>query len=96
MDFGARGVACQALVPESLNDLSPEERHQIYKMLRLEVLAYPDKSLEVSGTRSSVTEMLARWGLAEHHPVQDWYIQANTRCVSLKTSSRPVSALVPC
>jgi site-specific DNA recombinase len=38
------------LVPESLNDLSPEERHQIYKMLRLEVLAYPDKSLEVSGS----------------------------------------------
>ena len=38
------------LVPESLNDLSPEERHQIYKMLRLKVLAYPDKSLEVSGS----------------------------------------------
>jgi len=37
------------MVPESLDDLSPEERHQIYKMLRLEVLAYPDKSLEVSG-----------------------------------------------
>jgi site-specific DNA recombinase len=36
-------------VPESLDDLSPEERHQIYKMLRLEVLAYPDKSLQVSG-----------------------------------------------
>jgi site-specific DNA recombinase len=36
-------------VPEALDDLSPEERHQIYKMLRLEVLAYPDKSLEVSG-----------------------------------------------
>jgi site-specific DNA recombinase len=36
-------------VPESLDDLSPEERHKIYKMLRLEVLAYPDKSLEVSG-----------------------------------------------
>jgi site-specific DNA recombinase len=36
-------------VPESLNDLSSEERHQIYKMLRLEVLAYPDKSLEVRG-----------------------------------------------
>jgi hypothetical protein len=29
--------------------ISPEERHQIYKKLRLEVLAYPDKSLEVSG-----------------------------------------------
>lgn len=36
-------------VPESLDDLSPEKRHKIYKMLRLEVLAYLDKSLEVSG-----------------------------------------------
>ena len=36
-------------VPDSLDDLSPEERHRIYRMLRLEVLAYPDKSLEVSG-----------------------------------------------
>src|SRR5215217_1901645 len=37
-------------VPGSLDDLGPEERHQVYKMLRLEVLAYPDKSLEVSGS----------------------------------------------
>jgi len=36
-------------VPGSLDDLGPEERHQVYKMLRLEVLAYADKSLEVSG-----------------------------------------------
>jgi len=36
-------------VPGSLDDLGPEERHQVYKMLRLKVLAYPDKSLEVSG-----------------------------------------------
>jgi site-specific DNA recombinase len=36
-------------VPGSLDDLGPEERHQLYKMLRLEVLAYPDKSLEVRG-----------------------------------------------
>jgi site-specific DNA recombinase len=37
------------MIPGSLDDLGPEERHQIYKMLRLEVLAYPDKSLQVSG-----------------------------------------------
>jgi hypothetical protein len=36
-------------VPGFLDDLGPEERHQIYKLLRVEVLAYPDKSLEVSG-----------------------------------------------
>jgi len=44
-------------VPESLDDLGPEERHQVYKMLRLEVLAYPDKSLEVSGAILD-----GRWG----------------------------------
>jgi hypothetical protein len=43
-------------VPGSLDDLGPEERHQVYKTLRLEVLAYPDKSLEVSGA------ILAGWG----------------------------------
>jgi hypothetical protein len=37
------------VVPESLNALTSEERHQLYKLLRLEVVAYPDKSLEVSG-----------------------------------------------
>jgi hypothetical protein len=37
------------MIPGSLDDLGPEERHQIYKMLRLEVLAYPDKSLQVRG-----------------------------------------------
>jgi len=37
------------VVPESLDALTPEERHQLYKMLRLEVVAHPDKSLEVSG-----------------------------------------------
>jgi hypothetical protein len=36
-------------VPGYLDDLGPEERHQFYKMLRMEVLAHPDKSLEVSG-----------------------------------------------
>lgn len=36
-------------VHEGLDTLTPEERHRVYKMLRLEVLAYPDKSLVVSG-----------------------------------------------
>ena len=37
-------------MPEELNDLASEERHQIYKMLRLQVTVGPDKSPEVSGT----------------------------------------------
>ena len=37
------------LLPEALNNLDSQERHNIYKMLRLTVKAYPDKSLEASG-----------------------------------------------
>ena len=37
------------MVPEALDGLTPEERHRVYKMLRLSVLACSDRSLEVSG-----------------------------------------------
>jgi hypothetical protein len=37
------------LVPEALDTLEAEERHRVYKMLRLSTLAYPDGTLEVSG-----------------------------------------------
>jgi hypothetical protein len=37
------------MVPGALDDLAPEERHHVYKMLRLRILAYPDGTLEVSG-----------------------------------------------
>jgi hypothetical protein len=35
--------------PAALDSLSPEERHQVYKMLRLTVEISPDGSLDVSG-----------------------------------------------
>ncbi len=35
--------------PDALNSLSPEERHQVYQMLRLNVVAHTDSTLEVSG-----------------------------------------------
>jgi site-specific DNA recombinase len=35
--------------PEALDTLTPEERHQVYKMLRLKVVANADGTLEVSG-----------------------------------------------
>ena len=38
------------MVPEELDDLTSEERHQIYKMLRLQVTVGPDMPPEVSGT----------------------------------------------
>jgi hypothetical protein len=37
------------MVPEALDSLAAEERHEIYRMLRLKVLAHPDKTLDVSG-----------------------------------------------
>jgi site-specific DNA recombinase len=40
------------LVPGALEDLSARERHQVYKMLHLRVVAYPDDKLEVSGAFS--------------------------------------------
>jgi hypothetical protein len=35
--------------PAALDSLSPEERHQVYKMLRLTVEVSPDGSLNVTG-----------------------------------------------
>ena len=37
------------MVPEALDQLKADERHHVYKMLRLRVLVHQDHSLEVSG-----------------------------------------------
>lgn len=37
------------MVPEALDDLTGEERHQIYRMLRLVVYIHPDGDLEAEG-----------------------------------------------
>ena len=37
------------MIPEALDVLQPEERHRVYKMLRLRAVAFPGGSLEVSG-----------------------------------------------
>jgi site-specific DNA recombinase len=37
------------VAPDALDSLTPEERHQAYRMLRLIVSANPDSSLEVTG-----------------------------------------------
>ena len=38
-----------SMAPEALSSLSSEERHQVYQMLRLKVVAHVDSTLEVSG-----------------------------------------------
>jgi site-specific DNA recombinase len=39
----------EAIAPETLNCLDAEERHRFYKMLRLRVRLWPDRSLEITG-----------------------------------------------
>ena len=43
------------MVPEALDSLTPQERHQIYKMLRLRVVAGADTKIEATGAFSDVS-----------------------------------------
>jgi len=45
------------MVPNELDDLSPEERHRVYKMLGLGVTVQPSGVLEVSGTFGEALEL---------------------------------------
>jgi hypothetical protein len=38
------------MAPEALNELTPEERHQVYRMLRLQDVIKMEGELEISGT----------------------------------------------
>ncbi len=40
------------MTPEALDSLAPEERHELYKMLRLEVVAHQSGALGLSGAFS--------------------------------------------
>jgi flagellar motility protein MotE (MotC chaperone) len=37
------------MAPKALEGFSPEERHRLYRLLRLKVVVSPNRSLEVSG-----------------------------------------------
>ncbi len=50
-------------VPKTLDDLSPEERHRVYKLLGLVVLASRDDALEVRGVLKP-----QELGVFEHAP----------------------------
>jgi hypothetical protein len=41
------------IAPEALDALTPEERHRVYKMLRLEVVVNPDGTLQAAGVLAS-------------------------------------------
>ncbi len=44
------------MVEETLEDLAPEERHRIYKLLRLGVRFRPDWPLEITGVFAQVAD----------------------------------------
>ena len=44
------------MVKEALEDLAPEERHRIFKLLRLSVRFHPDWPLEITGVFAQVEE----------------------------------------
>jgi hypothetical protein len=69
------------MVPDALETLSPQERHRIYRMLRLKVVAHPDDTMEVQGVFGD--RFLGTSNLLQ-------------MCMSPKTPSRPDYASVHC
>jgi hypothetical protein len=45
-----------ALAPDALDSLAPEERHRLYRMLRLKIVARPDETIELTGDLVSAAE----------------------------------------
>jgi hypothetical protein len=45
------------MAPEALNSLTPEERHRVYKLLRLKVMAHVDGTVELSGALLSTLDV---------------------------------------
>jgi DNA invertase Pin-like site-specific DNA recombinase len=60
------------VVPEALENLAPEERHRVYKMLRLRVLAYPDARLEVSGVLGTCPKVCLYEPISRPRPSRSW------------------------
>jgi Glutathione S-transferase, C-terminal domain len=46
------------MVPEALDGLTPEERHRVYKMMRLKVTIYADGLAEVTGAFDGLLDTL--------------------------------------
>ncbi len=66
------------LVPEALENLIPEERHRIYKMLRLKVLVHPDARLEVSAVLGTAQEVCLYEPISKPPPTPSWPLPAES------------------
>jgi hypothetical protein len=47
------------MVPEALDNLTPEERHRIYKMLRLNAIMYRDGLVEITGAFTRLLDAIS-------------------------------------
>jgi site-specific DNA recombinase len=45
-----------SMVPDALDNLTPEERHRVYKMLRLNIIMYADGLIEIAGAFTGLLE----------------------------------------
>jgi hypothetical protein len=82
------------MTPAALDALSPEERHQIYKMLRITVEVSPDGSLNVTGVLgdSFVSEHQDE-RLARTQQFPRRRRQANVEVIGVHASISPVGAV---
>ncbi len=67
-----------AMAPEALGHLTPEERHQVYKMLRLKVIAHLSGDVELAGDLTCILDV----GKAGENDVAE-------ECSKLETTSSP-------
>jgi hypothetical protein len=89
------------MTPAELDTLSPEERHQIYKMLRLTVEVSPDGSLEVTGVLrdSFVSENEDEGAVFAHYQVDlptPRPVVALDECVTLLDQVAQREVFTPC
>ena len=78
-----------SMVPGAFDELTPEERHRVYNMLRLNVLARSDKTLEVSGMLGA-DPSLGTPGLvstSNHRPKPSWR-HLGSHCIEHRHNSR--------
>ena len=71
------------MIPEALDDLAPEERRDVYKMMRLKVMAFSDGSVEVTGVFGGPLEV----GASRSTKMEDSWLATRTPTTSAASST---------
>jgi hypothetical protein len=71
------------MIPEALDDLTPEERRDVYKMMQLKVLIFSDGSVEVTGVFGGPLEV----GASHSMKTEDSWLATRTRTTSAASST---------